>query len=158
MIFDDTIDAMVDAITASPSFTGVAVADGPLLLDVAAGQMGDRIFVGASDDATNLAAEGTNDPPEGVVGVIDMDHFAVICQIECTTGDNVPRPTRVRAFALLQALRTLFRANTAMVTLGIKGLSSVHVGAWQFTQVQTDKGFYASITVRIECVASPSTA
>jgi hypothetical protein len=157
MLANDMITALIAAVNAAPGLTGVSIIDGPRLVTDQSTASVDRLFIGASDTGDNVAAEGSNDPQSGILGVIDSDLFALICTAEAWSGDTDPASRRARVFTLLQEVRTLLRPDAQGVTLGLKALSSARLGAWQLIQAQGTRGFYAGIVFRIECVAAPST-
>jgi hypothetical protein len=151
------ISALIVACEAAPSLAAVAIVDGPRLNSDTGSSANDRLFIGATDDGSGLAGEGDNVTPGGVAGVIDMDTFSIVCVAEAWTGDTSPSGRRARIFEIRDAVRTLLRPDPAGTTLGLTGLSSAHVGAWQLIQAQTGAGLYAGLNFRVDCIAKPST-
>jgi hypothetical protein len=151
------IDALLATCRAAPSLEGVVVIDGPRLANDTGAATRDRLFVGATDDGTGEGADGTNTAPDGVVGVIDVETISIPCVAEAWSGSTQPTARRLRVFELLDAVRTLVRADDTGRVLGLTTLSSATVGSWQLIQVQTVSGFYAGLAFRVDCAARPST-
>jgi len=90
-------------------------------------------------------------------GVIDADVFTIFCIAEAWAGTtNIPA-VRAQAFAIRAVVRGLLRPNSTGVTLGISGLASARLGAWQLDQKQAEKGAFVSFAFRVECICRPST-
>jgi len=153
---NDVITALLAQLPGVVALQGVAIVDGPPLQADQSMVSTDRLFVGASADQRGLAAEGSNEGSP-MPGVIDVDTFSVACLAEAWTGDTNPASRRARVFEIRDAVRTLIRPSSAMIVLGVQGLSSAHVGAWSLLQLQTPKGIYAGLEFRIDCEARPST-
>lgn len=93
-----TIDALVDAFTGAAGLAGVAVSDGPALVDVS---LTDLVTVGYSDNADMAATAQTS--AEGFGGSPNRESYDVYCSTSSFTGDDDQRVTRDRALALYAA-------------------------------------------------------
>jgi len=156
----DTLVALVTAcqaiaVTGQP-LAGVVVVDGPRTDDST--DRRDRLFVGADLDTAGLAVTGDN-AGETLPGVVDAGVFSISCVAETWSGETTDITVRrARAMAIRAAVTPLLRPTAAMITLGVPGLSSAFMGAWQLYQAQTSRGLYAGISFQVECVARPSTS
>ena len=153
----DTWLALVNAATAlsvaGGTLEGVTVVDGPR---VTSESDLDRLFIGVDMDPASLAAEGGASPTGDEI-VIHNETFAIVCTAESWSGSQPISARRVRAFAIMDAVRPLLRPPGSPYPLGVKTLQSAWLGAWQLYQPQTSKGPYAGVSFRVECVARPST-
>jgi len=150
---NDTLNALAAAAEASVALTGVTIYNGPK----PSGESDfDRLFIGTDLDVTSqLAIEGQIDP-SGSSGFVTVERFTILCVAEAWGGTDV-NALRIRVFNYRDAVRELLRPTVAGVFLTVNALSSVNLGAWSLFQTLTSKGPYVGMSLRVECIAKPTT-
>ncbi|MEU9861329.1 hypothetical protein AB0D99_10655 [Streptomyces sp. NPDC047971] len=142
----NVIDALLEILSEAPALTGVQIVDGPPVDDQA---VADQLCIGyqpgegeAASMAQDFAYAGARQRNED---------GAVVCWIDCWSGDKEIRPTRLRAFELLAVVEDALRAsdsNREAPTLsGAVQWSQVKAGSLR--QAITDQGARAGLAFTV---------
>lgn len=105
------IAALLSALQASPSLTGVPVFDGPMVSD----DYRDAIFVGFDGDhAGERESVLTDQQWAGLGAKKRTETITIICSVVSVSGDGTASDARTRAYNLLADVENVLRADPSM--------------------------------------------
>lgn len=147
------IDALVTAVKASATFTGVKVFDGPRVTTEDLVNK-DRLYIGDSVD-DEPAVDGEEFSPHA--DMISRDEaYSIVVTAEAWSGDQDMKARRDRAFALKNGVETILRPTVPggpEPTLGGVVMWAEVAGGVKLIQRQTTNGAVASVTFHVQCRA-----
>lgn len=145
---DAVIDALVAALRADPSLSGVTVLDGPPVTD---DPLWEVVSIGFAWDAEDdRAAETTQGYHELGMTAKRDETVDVYCAVRVVNGDADVSTARARAVVLLGAVETVLRADPS---LGLADLLRCEVTVGDLRQTQTGDGVGALIRFTVTATA-----
>ena len=136
------IDALVTAWSTWPDLDGVAVSDGPAVVDLATTQL---LTVGHQANSTDDLAANVQTSPEGFGNGPQRETIEVYCSASAFAGDDDQSIPRRAAIALYNAACAAVRADSTLGGVVMRATPS----SWILHQSATTQGRVATVNFSI---------